>query len=128
MPCPDADARNGGALRAIRCPTCGLVGHLSIAVGTTRVNAGRSVIVTTNIEFSKWGVLLGDDKVASDLIDRLVHHGRLVEYGGAIRRMERALMLGKGRPCLAARSTSRPGGRSWGGRHRTQPSARCSAR
>lgn len=56
----------------------------------------RSVIVTTNIEFSKWGIALGDDKLASALIDRLVHHGRLVEFGGASRRMERALMLGKG--------------------------------
>lgn len=55
----------------------------------------RSMIITTNIEFSKWGVVLGDDKLASALIDRLVHHGRLVEFGGASRRMERALMLGK---------------------------------
>lgn len=30
------------------------------------------------------------------LIDRVVHHGRLVEFGGASRRMEEALMLGKG--------------------------------
>ena len=56
----------------------------------------RSMIVTTNIEFSKWGVVLGDDKLASALIDRVVHHGRLVEFGGASRRMEDALMLGKG--------------------------------
>ena len=55
----------------------------------------RSMIVTTNIEFSKWGVVLGDDKLASALIDRIVHHGRLVEFGGASHRMERALMLGK---------------------------------
>lgn len=112
MPCLDVDARNGGALRAIRCPTRGLVGHLSIAVGTTCVNAGRSLVVTTNIEFSKWGVVLGDDKLASALIDRLVHHGRLVEFGGASRRMERVLMLGKGRQCLAVRSTPRSSGRS----------------
>ena len=57
----------------------------------------RSMIITTNIEFSKWGVVLGDDKLASALIDRVVHHGRLVEFGGASRRMEEALMLGKGR-------------------------------
>ena len=56
----------------------------------------RSMILTTNIEFSKWGVVLGDDKLASALIDRIVHHGRLVEFGGASRRMEDALMLGKG--------------------------------
>ena len=28
--------------------------------------------------------------------DRIVHHGRLVEFGGVSRRMEEALMLGKG--------------------------------
>lgn len=56
----------------------------------------RSVIFTTNIEFGKWGTVLGDDKLAVALIDRVVHHGRLVEFGGASRRMEEALMLGKG--------------------------------
>lgn len=55
----------------------------------------RSLIVTTNIEFSKWGTVLGDDKLAAATIDRLVHHGRLVEFNGASRRMGAALMLGK---------------------------------
>lgn len=55
----------------------------------------RSVIVTTNIEFSKWGTVFGDDKLAAAVIDRLVHHGRLVEFNGASRRMDAALMLGK---------------------------------
>lgn len=56
----------------------------------------RSVIFTTNIEFSRWGAVLGDDKLAAAMIDRIVHHGRLVEFGGASHRMEEALMLGKG--------------------------------
>ena len=55
----------------------------------------RSLIVTTNIEFSKWGTVLGDDKLAAATIDRLVHHGRLVEFNGASKRMDAALMLGK---------------------------------
>lgn len=55
----------------------------------------RSLVITTNIEFSKWGVVFGDDKMASALIDRIMHHGRLVESGGASKRMEHALMLGK---------------------------------
>lgn len=55
----------------------------------------RSVIVTTNIEFSKWGTVFGDDKLAAAIIDRLVHHGRLVEFNGASKRMDAALMLGK---------------------------------
>lgn len=55
----------------------------------------RSLVVTANIEFSKWGVVFGDDKMASALIDRIMHHGRLVESGGASKRKEHALMLGK---------------------------------
>ena len=55
----------------------------------------RSMIVTTNIEFSKWGTVFGDDKLAAATIDRIVHHGRLVEFGGPSKRMDAALMLGK---------------------------------
>lgn len=55
----------------------------------------RSVVFTTNIEFSKWGTILGDDKLASAMIDRAVHHGRLVEFNGTSKRMDKALMLGK---------------------------------
>ena len=79
-------------------------GYVPIDVGSSRLlfqvvadcYEKRSVIFTTNIEFGKWGTVLGDDKLAAALIDRVVHHGRLVEFGGASRRMEEALMLGKG--------------------------------
>lgn len=55
----------------------------------------RSLVITTNIEFSKWGVVFGDDKMAQALIDRIMHHGRLVEFNGGSKRMEHALMLGR---------------------------------
>ena len=55
----------------------------------------RSMIVTTNIEFSRWGTVLGDDKLATAAVDRIVHHGRLVEFGGNSRRFDEALMMGK---------------------------------
>ena len=55
----------------------------------------RSMIVTTNIEFSRWGTVLGDDKLANATVDRIVHHGRLVEFGGQSRRFDEALMMGK---------------------------------
>ena len=54
----------------------------------------RSLVVTTNIEFGKWGTVFADDKLAAAIIDRLVHHGRLVEFNGASHRMSSALMLG----------------------------------
>ena len=56
----------------------------------------QSLIVTTNIEFSRWGTVFGDDKMAAAVVDRLVYTGRLVEFNGASYRMENALMLGKG--------------------------------
>lgn len=55
----------------------------------------RSLVITTNIEFSKWGVVFGDDKLASAIIDRIMHHGRLIEFNGTSKRMDHALMLGK---------------------------------
>lgn len=55
----------------------------------------RSLILTTNIEFSKWGTVLGDEKLAAAAIDRIVHHGRLVEFGGESKRMGDSLMLGR---------------------------------
>lgn len=57
----------------------------------------RSLILTTNIEFSKWGTVLGDDKLAAAMIDRIIHHGRLLEFGGESKRMCTSLMLGKGK-------------------------------
>ncbi len=55
----------------------------------------RSMIITTSIEFNRCGAVFDDDKLASALIDRLMHHGRLVGFGGGSKRMESALMLGK---------------------------------
>ncbi len=54
----------------------------------------RSVIFTTNIEFSRWGTVFADDKLAAAIVDRVVHHGRLVEFGGPSFRLEKSLMLG----------------------------------
>lgn len=52
----------------------------------------RSVIYTTNIEFSGWGRVLGDKNMAAAPIDRTVHHGRLIRFEGGSYRSEHALM------------------------------------
>ena len=52
----------------------------------------RSLIVTTNLEFSRWGSVLTDDQMAAAMIDRLVHHGHLILFEGNSYRMEHALM------------------------------------
>ena len=55
----------------------------------------RSIIFTTNIEFSKWGTIFADDKLAASILDRIVHHGRLIEFTGQSHRISQALMFGK---------------------------------
>ena len=52
----------------------------------------RSIIYTTNIEFSGWGRVLGDKNMAAALIDRTVRHGRLVRFEGGSYRSEHTLM------------------------------------
>ena len=54
-----------------------------------------SVVFTTNVELSRWGTVFADDKLAAAIVDRVVHHGRLVEFGGPSHRLEESLMLGK---------------------------------
>ena len=62
---------------------------------TSESHERRSVIITTDMEFGRRGTVLGDDKMAAALVDRLVYHGRMVEFTGASHRMENALMLGR---------------------------------
>ena len=52
----------------------------------------KSLILTTNLEFSKWGSIFTDDQMAAAMIDRLVHHGHLLLFEGNSYRMEHALM------------------------------------
>ena len=62
---------------------------------TSATYEARGMIVAANIEFGKWGTILGDAHLATATIDRIMHHGRLVEFGGQSRRFEEALMMGK---------------------------------
>lgn len=55
----------------------------------------RSLIITTNIEFSRWGSVFTDDQMAAAMIDRLAHHGHLILFDGPSYRMEHALMKKK---------------------------------
>lgn len=52
----------------------------------------RSLILTTNLEFSKWGTVLTDDQMAAAILDRLAHHGHRLVFQGERDRMTHALM------------------------------------
>ncbi len=58
----------------------------------------KSLVITTNLEFSRWGSVLTDDQMAAAMIDRLAHHGRLLLFEGSSYRMEHALMRGTSQP------------------------------
>lgn len=52
----------------------------------------RSLIITTNIEFSKWNGIFYDDQLTSALIDRLVHHSHLIVFDRESWRFEHSLI------------------------------------
>ena len=52
----------------------------------------KSLLLTTNLEFSKWGSIFTDNQMTAAMLDRLVHHGHLILFEGNSYRMEHALM------------------------------------
>lgn len=48
----------------------------------------RSVVITTNLEFSKWNGVFYDEKMTTAIIDRLVHHSHLLVFTGQSYRLK----------------------------------------
>ena len=42
----------------------------------------KSVIVTSNVQFSDWGDLFEDPTIASAILDRLLHHSHVITIVG----------------------------------------------
>ena len=42
----------------------------------------RSIILTTNKEFTQWGEFFIDENVAVPIVDRLIHHSKIYMLGG----------------------------------------------
>ena len=51
-----------------------------------------SMIITTNLEFARWGEVLADTQMAAALIERIVHHGHHITFEGTSWRLENSLM------------------------------------
>lgn len=47
----------------------------------------RPTLLTSNLTFAEWGSLLGDDVLATALLDRLLHHAEVVAINGRSYRM-----------------------------------------
>ena len=51
----------------------------------------RSVILTTNKDFTNWGEFLREDNVAVPIVDRLIHHSHVFMLGGESYRLKQKL-------------------------------------
>ena len=52
----------------------------------------RSVVFTSNLESGRWGDVFGDGDMAAAVIDRIVHHGRIIRFHGESYRNTHSLM------------------------------------
>jgi DNA replication protein DnaC len=56
----------------------------------------KSLIVTSNVEFSQWNTVFGNDKLTTAMIDRLVHHSHIILFDGLSHRLEESMRRQKG--------------------------------
>lgn len=56
----------------------------------------KSLIITSNLEFSQWNTVFGDSKLTAALIDRLIHHSHIVVFSGPGHRLEESMRRQKG--------------------------------
>lgn len=51
----------------------------------------KSLIVTSNLEFSQWNRIFIDSRLTAALVDRLIHHAHIITYTGESYRLTNAL-------------------------------------
>jgi len=61
--------------------------HHFFELVTARYEHG-SILLTSNTAFSDWGTLLGDEVLATALLDRLLHHAEVIPINGRSYRMK----------------------------------------
>ena len=48
----------------------------------------KSTIITTNINFSEWDVVFGDPVIANAILDRILHHAKVININGKSYRLK----------------------------------------
>jgi DNA replication protein DnaC len=51
----------------------------------------KSLIITSNLEFSQWNTVFGNDKLSAAMIDRLIHHSHILVFSGPGHRLEESM-------------------------------------
>jgi len=55
----------------------------------------KSLIITSNLEFSQWNTVFGDNRLTAALIDRLIHHSHIVIFSGESYRLTQSMLRQK---------------------------------
>jgi DNA replication protein DnaC len=75
--------------------------HALFELVTARYEKG-AILLTSNTSFAEWGALLGNDVLASALLDRLLHHAEVMTISGASYRMKDRAVLRPSGPAASA--------------------------
>lgn len=51
----------------------------------------RSLIITSNLEFSGWNTVFGDNRLTAALVDRLIHHSHILIFSGESYRLTQSM-------------------------------------
>ena len=51
----------------------------------------RSLIVTSNLEFSHWNTVFGDNRLTAAIVDRLIHHAHILVFTGESFRLKQSI-------------------------------------
>lgn len=57
----------------------------------------KSLIITSNLEFSQWNSVFGDNRLTAALIDRLIHHSHIIIFSGESYRLSQSIKRQKKR-------------------------------
>jgi len=56
----------------------------------------KSLIITSNLEFSHWNTIFGNDQLTAAMIDRLIHHSHILVFSGPSHRLQESVRRQKG--------------------------------
>jgi DNA replication protein DnaC len=55
----------------------------------------KSLIITSNLEFSGWNTVFGDNRLTAALVDRLIHHSHIIIFSGESYRLTQSMFRQK---------------------------------
>ena len=58
----------------------------------------KSLIITSNLEFSQWNTVFGDNRLTAALVDRLIHHSHIVIFSGESYRLTQSIRRQRASP------------------------------